>query len=303
MASKARPIILPETKGLSLHEIRDAAGFDLGLIVDTPFHQATLVLQAADGLLELHEKDTWLDLVCGADATQGVLAASIISTFCGGDEPDYSFITFRTSAAEVKKDLTGFLTSIAVKAPGLYAPEDYEYSWLPLDATRVTELANSYLVDADAVQLFPPAAMTGELHAEYIKHAGRYSVVFEIDSNDAAGAEAFREVHDVLCASEMPESLRLIRTARPTHSQYRQVHPDVAPSRTSSLLVVTGEELDIVDAIVAEILAVLSPRARLRLLRLTGRQHLGLLQASCLPVYGWQNQKTFTRTTKSGVVA
>ncbi|WP_157108876.1 hypothetical protein [Corynebacterium aquilae] len=295
--------MLPETKSLSLHTIRDAAGFDLGLIVDSQFHQATMVLQADNGLLELDEKDTWLDLVCEADATQGVLAASCVSTFCGGDEPDYSFITFRTSAAEVKKDLTGFLTSIAVKAPGLYAPEGYEYSWLPLDAQRVTDLANAHLVADDAERVFPPASMTGRLHADHLHHAGRYSVVFEIDSNDAAGAEAFAEVHAVLCASEMPEALRLIRTARPTHAQYRQVHPDVAPSRTSSLLVVTGDELAIVDGIIGQILAVLSPRARLRLLRLTGRQHLGLLQASCLPVYGWQNQKTFTRTAKAGVAA
>ena len=148
-----------------------------------------------------------------------------------------------------------------------------------MGAGEVTRAAAAVWSSVQAPSWPPMAASVEETPASIVID-GQAHVVLEIDTGFP---EAEAEIVDALAAIELGPRVRWVRTYRPSAV-------DGGQGRRSSVLVVSmTADVDRVEAVVAVIVAALSPRVRLRTHRMVGRQGLGLVMACGAGVLGWQH--------------
>ena len=270
-------VVAPALKATTLESSIDAGGFDFAAVVDRARAQATVGLVAADQRVVIDELHEWEDHVGAVD---GLVAAVSVLEAGPGAGPARLWATFRARTKTARKEPEAFVAELAKRGDDLYgAAADAGIEADPMGAGEVTRSAAAVWSSVQA-PAWPPVAAAVEETPESIVIDGQAHVVLEIDTGFP---EAEAEIVDALAAIELGPRVRWVRTYRPSAV-------DGGQGRRSSVLVVSMTAgADRVEAVVAVIVAALSPRVRLRTHRMVGRQGLGLVMACGAGVLGWQH--------------
>lgn len=272
-------------RSLKLERVTDTAGFEAGVIVDQAKSQVSFGLVIEKTEPTFGQLDEWLAYVA---QMENVVAVSVQQTF-SLTLPTRALVTFQHEM--VKKDVKQYLSDLALVLPSLYAPVDLPMiDWMPLDDEALRLIAASFWAP-DGESSFPPVA---EISAGFkqINNNGIFSCSFEIDTNGEQGQRVFDQIQETLASASEPVPMTLVQVFRPTDPDYWEAHPDAGAGRKFALLVVQEETNDALEEIVAAFFASIDAFCRLRVHRLYGRHHLGLLLAAGLPVYGWAETNT-----------
>lgn len=108
---------------------------------------------------------------------------------------------------------------------------------------------------------------------------------------DAIGYQFLRQ----LLSSELRdgEEIHFVELLRPTDPIYLEYHEDAQRYRLDGVVVISSTSHDQCEDFATDLVNSLSAHARVRLTRLFGRQHIGVLLAGGLPAYGWQHNEVF----------
>lgn len=284
LGKKKPTAVLPVLGGLALSRSHDTGGFELGVIVDKPRRQATIACRW-DSTEPVAEKDktAWTDAV---SPLNNVVAVTTVAAVSPQGSHTRALVTMK-STGDMRRDLDGVLAEVALAAPDFYAPAGLGWYLLPLTPAEVTEWARS-TVGAEG-KSFPPQPAEFAEFQRYLRVAGSVCVAFELDTTGDIAASGLAELSALVAYSTAEETITVAQIARPTDPRYLEAHPDTPTSRSSAIITITGADREAAESCADELIAALSPRTRIRLHRLLGRQHLGLCISAGLPVFGWQH--------------
>ncbi|AKK07396.1 hypothetical protein CMUST_15535 (plasmid) [Corynebacterium mustelae] len=276
MWKRKKVVRYPAVSSLSLVSVRDAAGFDVGVVWQPGFAQGTIQC-SVEGFSRARVQ-RWVERVCAVD---GVLVVGVSRSNC--DASVQGWVTVDTGKA--KQD--DFLVALAIKAPSLYAPQD-DLVWVPADKNAVIERVNRVVAPSGEL-VFPPQVQVVDESVESVMLAEESLVVFEVMAQDDVGV--VEEIVGVCEAVREFVVVRWVELFRPADPAYVEQHADVVPYRRSMVLVISGDTATECEQAVSVVLGMVSARARLRITRLWGRQHMGVFLSAGLPVYGWQQSQ------------
>lgn len=277
----------PATRDMVMKTVSDAGGFDFGVIWQPSLGQGTILL-AGETSFSLEDIAAWRRVA------STVIGVTVISTIVvSGEDPaiTYAFVTFDAE----KKSCDDFLTWLAKQVVQVYSPEELEIMWWPQDAESVTRHACTlWAPDSDPV--FPPVAQTLVEHYDIIQCDQVYRVAFEILLSTDAAEDFVQEFEDIVSTSMLQdgEKIHFVEIVRPLDPTF--VLDDAGfPFRRDGIIVLSAPSSEQVEDFTTDLVASLSPRTRLHLTRLFGRQHIGVLLAGGVPAYGWQLTSTFVK--------
>lgn len=274
------------TKNMALASVRDVGGYEFGVIWQPQFRQGSILLAAEEGLSR-DMRDTWRSIICGLDSV--VAVTTIMSS--GGTDTPYAVVTF--DSADYKRD--DFLTWLAIRLVPVYSPESLDAMWLPQSPSAITAYASS-LWAPDSGPVFPPVAQSLQENHLSIQCDRTHRIAFGVLLDEHHATDIVQALEDVVATSEPAsgETIHFVHITRPLELQHRD-QSSLLGFRGTGVIVLSASSLEQCEDFAADFISSLSAHTRLRLTRLFGRQHLGVLLAGGLPTYGWQHSDVFVR--------
>ena len=279
---KAQAVV---TRGMSLETVTDTGGYEFGVIWQPEQHQGSVVL-FGDESFSPEVVHQWRQSVCAMDQ---VLVVMVVWS---ADAVPRVVVTF--DAAGKKRD--DFLTWLAVRLLDFYSPSELDVMWWPQTAENITAYASSLWAPASP-PVFPPFAEDLEEHHNWIGCDQTYRVAFDVLLSGVWGEEIATEIEGLVLSSslESSEQAHFVELARPIEPVILEDNPGVQPFRRTGVILLSADNAEQCEDFISDLVASLSARARVRITRLFGRQHLGVLLAGGVPVYGWQHSDGFVR--------
>ena len=289
---RSKDVQVPVLRGVELVEVVDIGGYRVGVMMQSVFHQATVVVRGDEDTTR-EEVDQWLVHISSVERV--VVATVMTVAGVDGGVPRF-MVTFDMSGLSRDE----FLTLVAKRLSVLcYSPDEVEIMWHVQSVDDVAGDASSVWAPSSKV-VFPPFADELVEGPRSIVCDGVARVVFEVNAHDAAGLAALEEIRRLVVSASLGvgESMYVVEVVRPTDSLYRVQYPEADRFRRSGIIVLSAESDVGLEGFAAEMIARISVRSRLRLSRLYGRQYLGVLLAAGIPVYGWQTSRVTSLVSK-----
>lgn len=279
---KAQAVV---TRGMSLETVTDTGGYEFGVIWQPDQQQGSVVL-CGDESFSLEVVHQWRHSVCAMDQVV------VVMVVWSADAVPRVVVTF--DAAGKKRD--DFLTWLAVRLLEVYSPSELDVMWWPQTAEKITTYASS-LWAPDSPPAFPPFAQHFEEQHNWIGCDQTYRVAFDVLLSGARGEEIASEIEQLVLSSELDssEQVHFVEIARPIDPVILNQNPDAALFRRTGVIVLSADNAERCEDFISDLVASLSARARVRITRLYGRQHVGVLLAGGVPVYGWQHSDVFVK--------
>ena len=281
---------------MRLSSVRDSAGFDFGVVIQSKLNQTSVLLEAEQHDLSLPELTEWQDSTGWCEELR---ATAVIVHFGQETRSAQAVVSFSTDTT-ISKDEHSALASLAVQLPAIYAPAEQSWVWLQQDKEQLQRSAQRTWSAGTSELVFPPVAESFSETPRTVSCNDKTFITFEMESPVNDDYTEINNLCTVLSSLRGEEEISFIRIARPTDPTYLDAHPDSPRTRTAHLVVIAAADRQEAEACAMELIFALHPRTRLRLHRLLGRQRLGVLLAGGLPAYGWQhNTHIVTRNTQT----
>ena len=276
------------TQGMQLKTIRDTGGYEFGVIWEPTLRQGSVLLKGEESFT-LADIAMWRDLICTIEGVQ------VIATIWSA----YSNIETHIPRMLVTFDAGGrkcddFLTWLAKRLVYVYSPDQMELMWWPQEAEKVKEYASA-LWSPDSKPKFPPIAELLKERHSAIQCDSAYRLAFEVLLTASMSEDIVQEFEQLVLSSELRdgEEIHFVELLRPTDPIYLEYHEDAQRYRLDGVVVISSTSHDQCEDFATDLVNSLSAHARVRLTRLFGRQHIGVLLAGGLPAYGWQHNEVF----------
>lgn len=179
----------PAVAGLRLDSVRDARGFQLGVLLDESATEATIAARVDDAATMTHEAvAAWTGKVGTEETVVATCASRSVE-----DETATAVLWVSVAAAgkAERKDSSEFLTRLARFAPVLYDSADaLGMDAKPLSAHELEAWTTVQLVGEDRPKAFPPRAGEVSEGPAAVVADGKVTVSFEVVMEGEGGDEA-----------------------------------------------------------------------------------------------------------------
>jgi hypothetical protein len=279
-ASKSTKTHVPILKGLTITQVRDVGGFDIGVMWQSQFKQASVLLEGPfDTVSDYELLGLWRTHMAEKSIVGSI--STIAQPICTG-MPMYALITFLTPG--MPKDEAE--TLVAKEISDCYAPYTVDITWNPLSLLDVAEYSSTIWAPNTENVEFPPLAEQVQESLTSITCDDVTRIVYDVLEDDAIN----QEINSLVSTGILRdfEEVYRIEVNRLTTDAFRESEKTARLFRRSGILVIETEDENSCEQLASEIIGALSPKARLRISRMIGRQHLGALLAAGIPAYGWQ---------------
>lgn len=264
----------------TLDHAMEVGGFDLGVVVDDRFRQATI--QFSVGSSQVVGESTWREWEALAGRMRRVIAL-FTTDVAGGKEdiPARAGAVFHAEERSEKKDVSGFVARLLVEASPMFSYADSTgLASIPLDEAGVVEAVNAGLgVDAGSWADLANIDVD-ETDANIVVGAECFSVfVAPADSEEISA-----EIDEIMQEWEGEVPLRRTRLYRPLIVADADTDDELAGGGRRHILITVGGG----DEGAAVFVSALSDRARVAVRRCWCRQRSLLIAGLGLGVLGFQ---------------
>lgn len=273
----------PGLVGLELASVRDARGFDLGVISAARGAVVTVAVELQRReVVEDRALSAWRSAV-SADET--VVATCVATSVAAGGLHTRLWVSLAAGSKEERKDREVLLTRVAMWMPVVYDSADaVGLEALPLTPDEMQAYAEQALTDGNQAgeSVFPPLVTEVAIHPGVVEAAGMATVSFVVHLDEHT--DDLVAVLVSLCqqlSTQMQVTARVGWWSRiPTRAQH--------PARQVAVFSLCATEIDLVEQAAQILIAQLPALFRLRLRRLWHRQPLGAAMSAGLGMLGWQ---------------
>lgn len=272
---------LPVLRAMRIDEVRDVAGFPLGLIFNPAKSEANMAVKVDEPMsVTVESVADWEASLVG---TESLVATCASTTVRPGGSESVLWATFQSLSPAERKDASEFMTRLALHAGTIYQQADAAgMECIPMTKNQISQWAQTAL-SPDQEAEWPSVVREYEETKSSMTIDGIHHVCFEVvctdpDLLDEAIATATAVGHDV------PEgSVRIGQWFRPA-----ELLGDVAPGRRAAIIDITHPSAETCERMVAVWISLMTPRTRLRVRRMWHRQQVATAAAAGLGILGWQ---------------
>lgn len=271
-------VAYPLVRKMRLETVRDLRGFQVGVLISPTHNEASVALHlenpaaATVGAWRQWEHDVTEDETVIATC----LSVSASETLL--------WVTFESTGKLERKDTGEFLTRIARALPAAYdAADALSLSATPLNSDQITKMI-AVAVGSGEQDVFPPVIRQLSEHAGAVATDMQVTASFEI-GEITDDSEFFTSVIDAAMA--VADDALDLATVRVGLWSRTAVGRNESP-RVVAVVSLSCLDGQTVDDLSQALLAELTPKQRLRVRRLWGRQAMATLASLGCGVLGWQ---------------
>ncbi|AHI22059.1 hypothetical protein [Corynebacterium vitaeruminis] len=272
-------IVYPLVRKMTLETVRDLRGFPVGVLISPTHNEASVALRvdnpaaATVGAWRQWEHDVAEDETVIATCLS-VSASEVLL-----------WVTFESTGKTERKDSGEFLTRIARALPAAYdAADTLALAATPLDADQLTKMI-ALAVGSGDDDVFPPLIRQLSEHAGAVATDMQFTASFEI-GEIAAEPDFFTTVIDTgLGLADAAQDLATVRVGLWS----RTAANEADSPRVVGVVSISALDGPTVDDLSEAMISQFSPKQRLRVRRLWGRQAIAALASLGCGVLAWQH--------------